>query len=84
MTVFRLYCIRGRSISEVAGDLECSRTTVFRRLQAIRAATGVEPEALRRFSPHFAKIEAQISDPRAKHIYRKNLIDDEDPGETRE
>jgi len=75
LTVFRLYCIQAMSAAQVARELRCSRVTIWRRLQAIRAKTGIDPADLRKISPHIAKIENEFSDSRARHIHRQNLLD---------
>jgi predicted DNA-binding protein YlxM (UPF0122 family) len=80
-TVFRLYCIKQWSISQIAEELECANTTIHRRLEVIHKATGVHPLELRAYSPYLAKIEEQISDPRAKHISRQRLIDGAENGQ---
>jgi len=76
-TVFRLYCMEELSSSEIAKRVGCAKLTVLRRLQLIRARTGMDPSTFRRFSSQFAKIEEQMRDPRAAHIHRKRMIDDE-------
>jgi hypothetical protein len=77
LTVFRLYCIKELSAAEVARQCRCSKTAVVERLGLIRAKTGVPPEDLRRLSAHLSRMEADISDSRAKHIHRQRLIYDE-------
>jgi hypothetical protein len=74
LAVFRRYCIEGLSALETAGRCDCSKTTVLRRLNNIRAQTGVDPKHLRTLSPHLAKIEADLADWRATHIDRKSVI----------
>jgi hypothetical protein len=76
LTVFRLCCIEALSAAQAARKLHCSRVTVCRRLKLIRAKTGIAPEYLRTLSPHIASIQDQTTDPRARHIHRKNLTDD--------
>ena len=63
LRVFRLYCIEGLNITQVAAELDFSPATICRRLQAIRAATGTDPKDLRRLSPHLTGGgEAQAGD----------------------
>jgi len=80
LAVFRLYCVDALSAAETAAKCHSSKSTVIRRLKLIHAKTGISPIHLRQLSPHIAKIEDQINDPRARHIYRQNLIDDQEPG----
>jgi len=72
-TVWRLYGKQEMSAQEVAKQCHCSKATVVRRLKFIRTKTGLKPQDLRTLSPHFSKIEADISDSRASHIYRKGF-----------
>jgi hypothetical protein len=62
LRVFRLYCIEGLSIAQVAEELDFSPATICRRLQAIRAATGTDPKDLRRLSSYFTGSTDQVSD----------------------
>ncbi len=52
-------------------------TTVLRRPKTIRDKTGLAPAQMRRLSPHLAKLEDAATDPRAAHIHRKRLINDD-------
>lgn len=83
LTVFRLYCMEDKSISQIAQKFRCSKATVFRRLELIRAKTGMDPRDLRKYSAHLEHIEEDIADSRAAHIHRKNLIEERDEGELR-
>jgi hypothetical protein len=78
LTVFCGYCIDGMSISELVTELECSRTTIVRRLRSIRKRTGIEPKALRQLSAHLEKIRDDLADPRASRISARRAIYDED------
>jgi hypothetical protein len=78
LTIFRMYCIENLNVVQIARKCRCSRGTVRNRLELISARTGVKPDLLRRRSAHLEKIEAGLSDSRAAHIHRKNLIYDED------
>lgn len=69
LSVFRLYCIHELSAAQIAVKFECSKPTVLRRLALIRARTGLDPRQLRRLSPHMAKLEAKLHDPRAKRVF---------------
>jgi hypothetical protein len=62
LRVFRLYCIEGLSIAQVAEELDFSPATICRRLRAIRAATGTDPKDLRRLSSHLTGGEDRASD----------------------
>ncbi len=76
LTVFRLYCIDQLTPAEIARKCRCDRSTVRRRLELVESRTGTSPDRLRRVSAHLGKLEAGISDSRAAHIHRKNLIYD--------
>ena len=77
LTVFRLYCMEGLSTIEIARQCRASKTAILRRLALIQKRTGIPPQALRRFSNHFNQIEDSLADPRASHIHRKGLIDED-------
>ena len=47
VTVFRLYCMQGLSVEEVARECECSKWTVSNRLALIRVRTGMKFHELR-------------------------------------
>jgi len=72
--VFELYCRGGLSARETAHRCLCSKTTVLRLLNKIRAKTGCDPKDLRPCSGHFGKLETTFSDSRAARIYRKSLV----------
>jgi len=74
LTVFRIYCMEEMSAQEVSRKCHCSKATIINRLNLIHAGTGVHPKELRRLSMHFAKIEDDITDSRAKSIHRKSAI----------
>jgi len=76
LAVFRFYCVEGMSAAQAARKCSCSKATVYRRLETIRAKTGIHPHEFRRLSSHFSRIEEQISDTRAASIYRKALAND--------
>jgi predicted DNA-binding protein (UPF0251 family) len=76
LTVFRLYCIEAMSAAQAARRLRCSKTTVIRRLDEICRKTGVHPKDLRMLSPHLDRIKDALSDSRASHIHRENLLYD--------
>ncbi len=78
LTVFRLYCMEDQSIGQIARKFHCSTATVFRRLRAICARTGVEPRDLRRLSPQFTRIETELTDWRARRIEPRRAIYDEE------
>jgi hypothetical protein len=62
LRVFRLYCIEGMSIAQVAEKLDFSPATICRRLHSIRTATGTDPKNLRSLSPYLAGGEDQAAD----------------------
>jgi hypothetical protein len=53
-----------------------------RRLALIRARIGIDPRQLRRRSPHIAKLEDALRDPRVSHLNPQSLIDEPDDPET--
>jgi DNA-directed RNA polymerase specialized sigma24 family protein len=71
LTVFRLYCIEGLSAEQTARKCRCSKTTVIKRLNSIRRKTGTSADMLRAYSPQFERMEEEMSDSRAKKIYRQ-------------
>jgi hypothetical protein len=81
-TVFRLYCVEGRTVEQVARQCRCARSLVFLRLGALRRKLGRDPRQLRQYSGHFEHIEESLADPRARRIYRKAAtFGDEESGE---
>jgi hypothetical protein len=70
-TTFRLHFIEHRTIRQIAAAFGVSIGTVQNRLKAITTAIGLDSKALNAYSPYFAKIEDELSDPRAKHIRRE-------------
>jgi hypothetical protein len=52
LQVFQLYCIEELSATQVAQRLACSKTSVLRRLNAIKTKTGIHPKHFRRLSDH--------------------------------
>jgi len=76
LTVFRLYCVEELSAAQIARKCRSSKATVVRRLELIHAKTGLHPQQLRQFSSHFEKIEDDIAQSGASHIYRGRLIYD--------
>jgi hypothetical protein len=78
LTVFRLFCIEELSATQIAAKFNCAKLSIIRRLNLIRDRTGARPTELRRLSPHFTRMEEQMSDPRASHIHRKRMIYDEE------
>jgi hypothetical protein len=50
-------------------------------LEAIRQVTGTEPRNLRRYSSHLERIEQDVSDDRARRVYRKGLLDESEDEE---
>jgi len=74
MDVFRLYCIKGKTMDQIVVACKTSKGTVNNRLEVIRQATGQEPDALRAFSPYLQAIEESVNDARAEHIHRKTQV----------
>jgi hypothetical protein len=80
LTVFRLYCVNEMSAERIAQHCACSKATVINRLRVLAEKTGVSPERLRRYSAQFEKMEEDLTDWRAKRIYRQGLTDDAEDG----
>jgi hypothetical protein len=78
LTIFRLYCIEELEPGQIARRCGCSRSTVHRRLRSLQSRIGLAPDRLRRLSSQFARIENDLTDSRASHIHRQDLIDDAD------
>jgi hypothetical protein len=78
LKVFRLYCMKEMTTDQIAQDCGCAKGTVINRLERIQKATGMDPNSLKRLSPHLQKIEDDANDSRARHIHRKDLVDDAD------
>jgi len=78
LTVFRLYCMEELTAAQIARKCRCGKTTIIDRLNLIRQKTGAAPAKLRALSAHFNTIEADLADPRAQRIHRKNLIDEDE------
>ena len=74
MDVFRLYCIKGKTMDQIVDACKTSKGTVNNRLEDIRKATGQDPEKLRAFSPYLQNIEVSVSDARAEYIHRKTQV----------
>jgi len=70
-SVFLLYCVEGLPVNEVAKKCRCVRSVVFTRLKLLRQKFGRNPSELRQYSAQFERIEASLSDPRARSIYRQ-------------
>jgi hypothetical protein len=71
LTVFRLYCCDELSYAAIARKFQCTKTTIVRRASLIRRRTGLDLIALRRISPHLAKLEASLRDDRAERVWRE-------------
>jgi hypothetical protein len=69
-TVFRLYCVEGLTIAQVARNCRCARSLIFLRLTALARKLGAHPRTLRQYSSHFERIEETLSDSRARRISR--------------
>jgi hypothetical protein len=78
LAVFRHYCIEELSASKIARKYGCSKPTILRRLELIRARTGMDPRQLRRLSPHITKLEDSLRDPRARRLRPQSALD-QDP-----
>ncbi len=73
-TVFLLYCAEALSAVEIARRCHCTKGLIFIRLRWLRAKLGRDPAELRQYSAHFESIGQSLSDPRARHIYRKGAV----------
>lgn len=77
--VFRLYCIECLPAVKVAGKCGCSLSLVFMRLKQLRRKLGRDPAELRQMSSQFEQFEDSIRDSRARGIYRKGAVGNDDP-----
>ena len=77
--VFRLYCIECLPAVKVARKCGCSLSLVFMRLKQLRRKLGRDPAELRQMSSQFEQFEDSIRDSRARGIYRKGAVGDDDP-----
>ena len=73
-TVFRLYCVEGLTVEQVARQCRCARSLVFLRLRALRRKLGTEPRHLRQYSGYFERIEESLTDTRARRVYRPGAV----------
>lgn len=74
--VFQLYCLEGISRNAVAKKCKCAPSLITARLKSLEKTLGRPPSELRSISSHFDGMVDSFSDPRAKQIYRKGLIDE--------
>lgn len=74
-TVFRLYCVEGLTVEQVARQCRCARSLVFLRLRALRQKLGGDPRRLRQYSTHFERIEDSLADSRARRINRAEVVE---------
>ncbi|HTY88822.1 MAG TPA: hypothetical protein VMB80_15260 [Candidatus Acidoferrum sp.] len=79
LRVFQLYCVECLPVIKVARWCGCSKSLVFVRLKQLRQKLGRDPAELRQLSSQFEQIEDSIRDPRAEGIYRKGLVEEDDP-----
>jgi hypothetical protein len=77
LAVFSLYCLDGLNVSQLARKARCSRGTILNRLRWIRRRTGLEPDRLRSLSGQFEELEDKMTDPRARRIYRRQMIQED-------
>jgi hypothetical protein len=75
LTVLRLYCVDNLSVRQIARKSGCSIGTVMNRLQTLAQKIGVRPETLRAYSAQFERMEEELSESRAREIYRKGQAD---------
>jgi hypothetical protein len=75
LTVFRLYCINEMSATQIAKRCGCSKTAIMKRLKILARKIGMPPGRLRKYSAQFERMEEEMSDGRAKRIYRQGLAD---------
>ncbi len=73
LTVFRLYCINEMSAAQIARQYGCSKSAIMKRLKILSLKTGTSAEKLRRYSAQFERMEAEMSDSRAKRIHRQSI-----------
>jgi len=66
--------VEGLDPTQIARRIGCARSLVFNRLNLLREKLGRDPAELRQYSSHLASIEQSLSDPQARHVYRKGAI----------
>ncbi len=69
--VFRLFCIEGLSVAQIARHCRCARSLVYLRLQQLRRKLKRDPAEFRRYSAHLERIDTSLSDNRARRIWRQ-------------
>lgn len=69
-TVFRLYCVEGLTVEQVAKRCRCARSLIFSRLNALRNKLGASPRQFRQYAGHFERLEESLTDARARHVRR--------------
>ena len=72
--VFNLYFGHGLQPAEIAEVCKCDRSTVFRRLKAIRAKLPWSPRQLHEMSSQFEAMEDALTEPKARGIHRQSAV----------
>jgi hypothetical protein len=79
--VFLLRYRKNLSRSEIARICGCDQSLVALRLKTIRDKLPWEPQQLRQMSAQVEAMQAAVSDPRARSIYRKGAVYGDEEGE---
>jgi hypothetical protein len=79
--VFLLRFRKNLSRSEIARICHCDKSLVALRLKSIPEKLPWQPQQLRELSAHVEAMQAAVSDPRARSIYRKGAVYGDEEGE---
>ncbi len=75
--VLELYCDKNMSLSQIAHKCDCSKGTVINRKRELEKRLDTPLNQLRGHSTAFEKVEAEMSDKRAKRIHRRSFAQEE-------
>jgi hypothetical protein len=73
-TVFHFSCVKSLTRAEVAIKCGCVPALITLRIKWIQKKLGLKLAAIRQLSPQFEQIEASLTAPRARKIYRPAAI----------
>lgn len=79
--VFLLRYRQNLSRSEIARICRCNKSLVALRLKTLQDKLPWQPQQLRELSAHVEAMQAAVSDPRARSIYRKGAVYGDEDGE---
>jgi len=73
-TVMRLYCVDCLTAAQIARKCGCARSLIYSRISELRERLKRDPAELRPHCAQFDNIDASLSDPRAKRVFRKGAV----------